>query len=100
MAFLFLILEVIVVVQEAVKSETEAILEDCGLKLRLDVFGIPVNEDWGTADSLRHIADFIKVLDFSSPLRLFSHPAAEAFSLENFMGQTVPQTWRAVLLKI
>ena len=33
----------------------------CDVKMKLEFVGIPDDEDWGTADSLRHIGDKIKV---------------------------------------
>lgn len=38
-----------------------ALVEQCEVKIKLDFVTIPANEDWGTADSLRHIKDKIKV---------------------------------------
>jgi len=49
--------EVIVVVQDSAKSEVSKIPERFSLSLKLDVVGIPGNEELGTADSLRKVAD-------------------------------------------
>ncbi|CAH1772663.1 unnamed protein product [Owenia fusiformis] len=52
--------EVILVVTETYKQDFQKVLEMCDLKLKLDIVPIPDEEDWGTADSLRHIKDKIK----------------------------------------
>jgi translation initiation factor eIF-2B subunit gamma len=49
--------EAIVIVAETVRSEVCKIPEKFGLTIKLDVVGIPVNEELGTADSLRKVAD-------------------------------------------
>ena len=49
--------EAIVIVPDSVKSEVTRIPERYGLSLRLDVVGISGQEDIGTADSLRLVAD-------------------------------------------
>ena len=36
-------------------------LSNNNVRIKLDMVGIPDNEDWGTAESLRHIKDKIKV---------------------------------------
>jgi hypothetical protein len=58
--------EVIVVVLESVKSEIQAVLDKCGFKVKIELFGIS-GEDLGTADSLRCLqeANKIKVLTFN-----------------------------------
>ena len=38
-----------------------ALEEQCEVKIKLDFVTIPAGEDWGTADSLRHIREKIKV---------------------------------------
>ena len=54
--------EAIVVVQEAHLADIRSALEEqCEVKIKLDFVTIPAGEDWGTADSLRHIRDKIKV---------------------------------------
>ena len=58
------ITEAIVVVVEQVRSEVQAALERTGLKIRVEYVGIPGTEDWGTADTLRHLSDKIKVKQF------------------------------------
>ncbi|PSN35021.1 Translation initiation factor eIF-2B subunit gamma [Blattella germanica] len=52
--------DAIVVVVEQVKIEVQNALERTGLKIRLEFVGIPGVEDWGTADTLRHLSDKIK----------------------------------------
>ncbi|KAJ9601166.1 hypothetical protein L9F63_000686, partial [Diploptera punctata] len=52
--------EAIVVVMEQVRSEVQATLDRSGLKIRVEYVGIPGAEDWGTADTLRHLSDRIK----------------------------------------
>jgi len=56
--------ETILVVAEQVRSEVQTALEPCGLKIRLDIIGIPAAEDWGTADTVRFLSDRIKVCLF------------------------------------
>lgn len=53
--------DVIVVVNEAMKSEVQAALEHTGLKIHFEVLGIPIGEDWGTADTLRFLYDTNKI---------------------------------------
>ena len=54
--------EAIVIVQEAHLADIRSALEEqCEVKIKLDFVTIPAGEDWGTADSLRHIRDKIKV---------------------------------------
>lgn len=50
----------IVIVQESVRSDVQQALDGCNLSLELDIVGIPAGEDWGTADSLRHIHEKIE----------------------------------------
>lgn len=49
--------DAIVVVPDSARSEVCKIPERFGLTIRIDVVGIQEQKDWGTADSLRHIAD-------------------------------------------
>ncbi|XP_072172855.1 translation initiation factor eIF2B subunit gamma-like [Diadema setosum] len=61
----------IIVTLDSVGKDLRQKLKSCGeIKLELDVVTIPSDEDWGTADSLRHIRDKIKtdVLVVSSDL--------------------------------
>jgi len=51
--------DAIVIVPDSAKGEVSKIPEKFGLTIRLDVVGIPANEEWGTADSLRHVGDKI-----------------------------------------
>lgn len=44
-------------VLESFKSEVQTALERTSLKIHLDIVGIPIGEDWGTADSLRHLEE-------------------------------------------
>lgn len=53
--------DAILVVVEQVRSEVQTALDSCGLKIRLDIVGIPADEDWGTADTVRFLSDRIKV---------------------------------------
>lgn len=47
---------------ESVGKDLRQKLKSCGeIKLELDIVTIPNDEDWGTAESLRHIRDKIKV---------------------------------------
>ncbi|XP_066993456.1 translation initiation factor eIF2B subunit gamma [Anabrus simplex] len=52
--------DVILIVLETVRSDVQLTLDRCGLKIRLDIVGIPAGEDWGTADSLRFLGERIK----------------------------------------
>lgn len=57
-----LFVEAIVIVLESQKSDIEkALVEICDVKMELLFVTIPDDKDWGTADSLRHIADKIHV---------------------------------------
>lgn len=53
--------DVIVVVLESVKTEIQSALERTGLKLNIEVVGIPSGEDWGTADALRFLQDSSRI---------------------------------------
>ena len=53
---------VIIITLESVGKDLRQKLKSCGeIKLELDIVTIPNDEDWGTAESLRHIRDKIKV---------------------------------------
>lgn len=52
--------ECIVIVFESDRSEVQLALERCPLKMKLDFVTIPTDSDYGTADSLRFVADKIK----------------------------------------
>jgi len=49
--------EAVVIVPDSAKSEVSKIPERFGLTIKLDVVGIPGQEELGTADSLRRVAD-------------------------------------------
>lgn len=51
--------DTMIVVLDAHKSEVQAALERCPLRIKLDFVTIPTDSDFGTADSLRHIKDRI-----------------------------------------
>ncbi len=54
--------EALVVVLESTRMDIEkALVEICDVKMKLDFVTIPDCQDWGTADSLRHISHRIKV---------------------------------------
>lgn len=54
--------EAIVIVLDSYCAEAQKLLvEICGVKMRLDFVSIPDQAYMGTADSLRHIKDKIKV---------------------------------------
>ncbi|XKL67980.1 hypothetical protein PGB90_003471 [Kerria lacca] len=55
--------EVFLVVLETAKSEVEFALEKTDLAINVNVVTIPYDCDWGTADSLRHLASYI-ISDF------------------------------------
>ncbi|KAL6433010.1 hypothetical protein ACFW04_006361 [Cataglyphis niger] len=75
--------EAIVVVSELTKSEVSAALDKLGLKIKLEIVGIPGAEDLGTADSIRLIhekiytdflvisCDLIANIDVSKILNLY-----------------------------
>ncbi|KAI0207617.1 Translation initiation factor eIF-2B subunit gamma [Lamellibrachia satsuma] len=53
--------EALVVVLESTRADIEkALVEICDVKIKLDFVAIPNSQDWGTADTLRHIRDRIK----------------------------------------
>jgi len=49
--------DVIVIVQDSAKAEVTRIPEKHGLSIKLEVVGIPGQEELGTADSLRRVSD-------------------------------------------
>ncbi|EFN89754.1 translation initiation factor eIF-2B subunit gamma [Harpegnathos saltator] len=51
--------EAIVIVSETIKSDVLSSLDKLGLKIKLDIIGIPGAEDLGTADAIRHIHEKI-----------------------------------------
>ncbi|BES87561.1 eIF2B-gamma protein [Nesidiocoris tenuis] len=53
--------ETFVIVQESHKIDVTNSLEKCGLKIRFEIVGIPGDEDWGTADSLRFLQESGKI---------------------------------------
>ncbi|XP_054284724.1 translation initiation factor eIF-2B subunit gamma [Macrosteles quadrilineatus] len=53
--------EAIVVVTEQIKNDVQVALDRTGLKIHTDIVGIPGGEDWGTADTLRHLEDSNKI---------------------------------------
>uniref|UniRef100_A0A1B6GVP3 Translation initiation factor eIF2B subunit gamma n=1 Tax=Cuerna arida TaxID=1464854 RepID=A0A1B6GVP3_9HEMI len=87
--------EVIIVVLESIRNEVQTALERTGLKIRLEIVGIPAGEDWGTADTLRHLEDINKIksdvivvscdlitdFDLSAVLNLFRQHDASLTSL-------------------
>jgi len=50
-------LNVLLTVPDSVKVEVSKFAEKYKLALKLDVVGIPVQEEWGTLDTLRHVSD-------------------------------------------
>ncbi|KAK7872809.1 hypothetical protein R5R35_011927 [Gryllus longicercus] len=52
--------DVIVVVTESIRVEVQTALDRSGLKMHIEIVAIPAGEDWGTADSLRHLGEKIK----------------------------------------
>ena len=59
---------VIIITLESVGKDLRQKLKSCGeIKLELDIVTIPNDEDWGTAESLRHIRDKIKVTQLLWP---------------------------------
>ncbi|XP_046979408.1 translation initiation factor eIF-2B subunit gamma [Schistocerca americana] len=72
--------EVIIVVLETVRQEVQTAVDQCGLKIHLDWVGIPANEDWGTAESLRHVSEKVK-----SDIIVMSSDLVTDFNLENVL---------------
>ncbi|XP_071445003.1 translation initiation factor eIF2B subunit gamma [Hetaerina americana] len=52
--------DAIIIVQELARVELQNMLDRYKIQLQCEVVGVPNDEDWGTADSLRHIHDKIK----------------------------------------
>ncbi|KMQ86977.1 eukaryotic translation initiation factor subunit 3 gamma isoform x1 [Lasius niger] len=57
--------EAIVVVSELAKSEVSTTLDRLGLKIKMEIVGIPGTEDLGTADSIRLIHEKIYNIQIS-----------------------------------
>ncbi|XP_055939193.1 translation initiation factor eIF-2B subunit gamma-like [Argiope bruennichi] len=70
----------IVLVRENEKAKIQSAIED-KFGLKLDIIGIPKNEDWGTADSLRYIKDKIK-----SHVVVLSCDIISDFNLQNMLN--------------
>ncbi|XP_029155359.1 translation initiation factor eIF-2B subunit gamma [Nylanderia fulva] len=85
--------EAIVVVSEVAKSEVSAALDRLGLKIKMEIVGIPGAEDLGTADSIRLIhekiytdflvisCDLIANIDISKILDLYRKHNASVTAL-------------------
>ncbi|GFU29412.1 translation initiation factor eIF-2B subunit gamma [Nephila pilipes] len=73
-------LEAIIIVRENEKAKVQNAIEN-KFDLKLDIVGIPKHEDWGTADSLRHIKDKIK----SSNVIVLSCDIVSDFALQNMI---------------
>ncbi|XP_046390463.1 translation initiation factor eIF-2B subunit gamma [Ischnura elegans] len=52
--------DAIIISQESARVELQNILDRYKFNIQCEVVGVPNDEDWGTADSLRHIHDKIK----------------------------------------
>lgn len=53
----YLLSDAIVIVQESQKYEIQQALDKIPLNIKLDFQTIPSDQDFGTADSLKHIRD-------------------------------------------
>lgn len=52
--------ETFVIVNENMKSDVLAAVENTGLNIVTNLLSIPADEDWGTADSLKHFSEYFK----------------------------------------
>lgn len=50
-----------IIVPDSYSSDIQEEVDRLGLEMSIHFVPIPSDEDWGTADSLRHIADYITV---------------------------------------
>lgn len=55
------ILETKIIVTDNYASDIQEEVDQLGFEMNLSFVPIPCDEDWGTADSLRHISDYILV---------------------------------------
>lgn len=55
------ILETKIIVADNYSSDIQEEVDNLGFEMNLSFVPIPSDEDWGTADSLRHISDYIQV---------------------------------------
>lgn len=53
--------EVKIIVADNYSSDIQEEVDGLGFEMGLSFVPIPSDEDWGTADSLRHISDYILV---------------------------------------
>lgn len=59
--YIIIILEVKIIVADNYASDIQEEVDGLGFEMGLSFVPIPSDEDWGTADSLRHISDYILV---------------------------------------
>ena len=62
---------------ESQKSEFQNYIDNVDIPLKVDLIEIPANDDWGTADTIRHIKNKIKVISLfffivPKPINIFS----------------------------
>ena len=60
----------------------QSALERTGLKLKIEVVGIPSGEDWGTADALRFLQDSSRI-KVSSKIYIILYTE---YKMNNFLG--------------
>lgn len=58
---IIIILETKIIVADNYASDIQEEVDHLGFEMNLNFVPIPSDEDWGTADSLRHISDYILV---------------------------------------
>lgn len=58
---LFFFLETKIIVADNYASDIQEEVDRLGFEMNLSFVPIPSDDDWGTADSLRHISDYILV---------------------------------------
>lgn len=79
--------EIIVVVLETQRSEIQQVIERTPIRSKIDYATIPSDNDYGTADALRHIQDKIKcdvvVLSCDTITNVNLHPLLDCFRQYN-----------------
>ena len=70
----------LIVVQESHKADMVGALDKCGLKIKYELVGIPGDEEWGTADSLRHLHEIGKIRVGSSVTTGIAQPIRPCIS--------------------
>jgi len=60
--FYIIVLDTKIIVADNYASDIQEEVDNLGFEMNLSFVPIPSDEDWGTADSLRHISDYILVI--------------------------------------